>query len=420
MLKCQKCGGTRIKPSSNFCPYCGEISSRFKELLENISADSAEQSFKIILKRIDRIKKKNSAMRFFYAHAAGFSIAKSGRRNRAVLRTILQAAKGIKGAYDRAYALAITAYAFNQAGHRKPAVKIFLKSIHEAREIMNSEIKSSSLQTISTICRYLKIVDTGVFIGILKTSVEIQDYYHRYNAFSDIISEYLQAGGKDEKVFKTALDLLSAVKKPHHKISALTQIALGYARSGQKEKVKDLLEDALKEADSVGNKGYRVFALQEFVSPYANSGMFKAAFKIVDQIKHPKQKDKALYDIASAYIGRRMYQKALKISHQIHDSAHNQYVLRDIASAYAEGDKIAQALSLTAKIKDPFYQDQAFRHIIAAFIKTGKLSQARKIVPRMSDTYYREFARDEIARAGLKANRQKAKQMAKSSSKVSK
>jgi len=411
MLKCQKCGGTRIKPSSNFCPDCGEISPSFKELLENISSESAEQRFKIILKRIDRIKKKDHGRRFFYSTVAGSSFAKSGRQNRAVLRKILQAAKGIKDTYDRAYAFAIIGSAFAQAGYKKPALKIFLKSINETRQIINSEIKSSSLRTIAIICRELKIVDPEVFIGMLKISAGIKysrhryyRYYdHRYNAFNEIISEYLEAGGKDKKVFKTALDLLFMAKMPDQKVCLLSQIALGYARSGKKQKANELLKEALRMAYSTENAGYVSSGLERIAWAYAHSGMFQSAFKIVDQIKHPKQKEEALYDIASAYTRRRMYKKALKIADQIRDPSYKQCVLRDIAIDYAKAGKIAKALALTNKIKDPFYQDQALRYIVYAYIRAGNLDQASKIVHRMSDTYYREFALDALASAGQKA-----------------
>lgn len=300
----------------------------------------------------------------------------------------------IEDADDKAEALAKIAVKFAEVGQKEKATQILSQALKTAKTIEDKDKTKPGLDIAES---YAKIGQTDKAFQVLRL------YYSKNNAFEisgvlrEIAVSYAKSGQKEEatKTFSRSVEVAKQIQDPYKirfKSLALWLIASSYAEAGY-------FVQAIETAKIIKNKSEKSRALY-FVFNYAEANQLPQALEIIKSMKIGLWKARALYTTAVKYAETGQNEKASKILNQALEITRSMggglrrkaMVLSEIAVKFAEvGQRekaaqiLSQALETARTIKDGDDKAEAFLDIAGGYAKIGLFNQALETAKTIED-----------------------------------
>jgi Tfp pilus assembly protein PilF len=190
---------------------------------------------------------------------------------------------------------------------------------------------------------------------------------------------YIEAGG----LVATAEETVQAIDNAFVKAPAQGMIALAYAKAGQGDRAKAMLQQALATVATINDASQRNTAIQQLIEQAIQSGRYDYALQVAQTIqvgeKIPSERVEVLIQIASRAIAAKRYDAALEITTQIPSNfaGNRDPLLLNIARGLASAGEFDRAQAI-AQEQSP---DPSFRPKILAAIGAQILLVSGQIDP---------------------------------------
>jgi len=265
---------------------------------------------------------------------------------------------------------------YAKEGQYDQALKV-AKEINDRSKIDFSVIKATALVGMAD--NYFKANPNDKAFDLLSQAFSEaknirSDINKKDNAFAAVALQYIKVGEYDQ-----ALQLTKTMYYPLTKAITLTNIAEAYLRSGQKDKVSDMLSPALEAVNASNDSSSynRGIALAQIGIKYAQIGQYEQALKIAQSIDDAYGKATALAGTSLEYLkvgqkdkAQEVLSLALKEAKNIYDYPSYNSV-DPLVDIYVTAGRREQALEIAQTIEDPL--TRAFElAIIASAQQTDK------------------------------------------------
>ncbi len=382
-----------------------------------------------------------------------------------LLANALELIKSSTDEWDKPKELSKIAIAYKETGQEDKAFEILNHATEEAKKIHVIDIRSDALKEIVIayikIGRYKEALDiiknkemcndliiTGgaiafAEVGKIKQSQEliekILNIFLKSEALSKLAISYTQSGQK-EKALKILPKTIKLIEKMNVEIDkaeelysqnpsnykyppaspiksakakALSEIALAYEKTGEKEKYQEFISQAIKLAEKIMDVDnfFKNEALLEISSNCVEGEKYEEAYEIIKKMKAELEQEwkkiKILSNIAIGYTKIGEKEKGLEILNKILIEAEktlNEWLLAKIASSYAEIGQYEKAFEIVKKMDNKFEKVFALSQIAKNYIEIDQndralkiLDQAFEIVEKIESDYYKAWVLREIA-----------------------
>lgn len=209
-----------------------------------------------------------------------------------------------------------------------------------------------------------------------------------------------------DKTYKEALQTPRAGEG--ELIRALIKIAQSVAKAGQTDRVLATFNMALQFSQKISDKDSQSWAVTEIAIGLARTGQFDKALQVAERIWIPPQFDRQSYayaEIAIAMARAGQYDQALQVVKKAGDASLRSYGLSGIVEAMAEAGEKERALNISDQalqsaksIKDEKERSSALAGVAIAMAKAGQFDKALQIAKDVSDKY---LARNSYALSGI-------------------
>jgi tetratricopeptide (TPR) repeat protein len=382
-----------------------------------------------------------------------------------LLANALELIKSSTDEWDKPKELSKIAMAYKETGQEDKAFEILNHATEEAKKIYVIDIRSDALKEI--VIAYIKIggykealniiknkemcndliITAGAIAlaetGKIKLSQEltdkILDVFLKMEALSKLAISYTEAGQK-EKALEILSESIKLIEKMDAEIDkaeelysqnpsnykyppsspiktakakALSEIALAYEKTGEKEKYQDFISQSIKLAEKIVDEAnfFKKEALLEISSNCLEGGKYEEAYEIIKKMKAELEqgwkKIEILSNIAIGYTKIGEKEKGLEILNKIlieAEKASNEWLLAKIASSYAEVGQYEKAFEIVKKIDNKFEKVFALSQIAKNYIEIDQndkalkiLDQAFEIAKKIESEYYKAWVFREIA-----------------------
>jgi tetratricopeptide (TPR) repeat protein len=193
------------------------------------------------------------------------------------------------------------------------------------------------------------------------------------------------AGAQSEEGrFDAALETAALIADEYLRTGAWRQIAVAWARAGDREAAGKLLGKVLQEVASF--KNVRVEALIATAEAQAQTGDVPGGLKTAAAVEILPGKAEALRNIALVQAQRGDFRGALETAGAIADEKIKAQAFRGIAVARAEKGDRDGALQTAAGIRDPYLKAGTFRRIAVASVVLKDRAAALDILKQALDS----------------------------------
>lgn len=345
-------------------------------------------------------------------------LMKAGRKEQAkgALKQALDAAVSIKEEWLRSQTLCDIATLMVKLGIKDQALATFKQAMESAKGIPREVERIWNQHDVT-----LKMAKVGLFDDAVKAAKEIKHVRVRSVTIYDIVTRAMIEAG----AFEQALKVAKNIESPYWRLRALVNVAIGMAKTGQKDKAIRTLEQVLQPIRRLESKYDRDMVLREVALSMAKVGSFDRAMEIANNIKDAEYRAWTYGDIAAeiSKTGEKQMAhiasiRALRTAMNIKDTNRRRMALSSTAFRLADAGFYDLALHAAKNAgKEPIVRVW----IVENMAKGGKFEEALKTARAINDALLRLSALgtivSEMARLGMK---QQASQVVKEMLKIPK
>jgi tetratricopeptide (TPR) repeat protein len=231
------------------------IIARLNRLLTDINPANANERLRQSLALAKHLTNKHPMEIWICILTIAFYCVDEEKKNFKVLGTLSRAAQALDNPFSKFFALSALASAHYEIGNKDKALKIFRLGFNQLKSIKTGRQKSRCLRAIAGIFKELKLAESKIWMQALNITGAIKNEGQRADALIDIISEYKAIQGNDPKVLEKMDQISSRFKNSDCSLTAFSELAVAYAKAGNKEKARESFIKAEK-ADKVFRKQY--------------------------------------------------------------------------------------------------------------------------------------------------------------------
>ena len=307
----------------------------------------------------------------------------------------LDCARGINAIREKGTALKVIFTKLAKEGLNKGAEAVLLESIQCARSSADYDEKSRLLKDISKELFKLEKIDEAktTMIESYHTALNMSDDFMKNHTLKDIILELAKYGQFDE-----ALVRAKSIPDVSSRIRALGNISTEMVKQGLKDEGEVLLEEILKEAQSIDSKISKKFVILNLVVQLVHQQKLQEALDIADGLPSLRDKYNAQADIAIALVKQGSIEKAVSIMKEILDGPqdrNSEFIQRgELVNFIAELAEVGEfdfAYEFAQRITESSSKSRALMIISIERVKRGDYWKAEEIgfqIPQISQRYF--------------------------------
>jgi tetratricopeptide (TPR) repeat protein len=225
----------------------------------------------------------------------------------------------------------------------------------------------------------------------------INDADDKAEALSEIAVKYAETGQKDKaaQILSQALETVKSIEDADDKGKAFFEVTESYAKIGQPDKAFQMLRFQAYDYGvySTTNSAYKISGvLREIASSYAKAGQkekatqtFSQAIEAAQNIKDGWSKNSALELIVLFCADAGYFVQTLKTAKTIKDESGKLRALF-LVLEYADANQLTQALETTKSMKGGLWKARVLYKIAAKYSETGQKDKATQILSQALET----------------------------------